>query len=65
MTKLSLNQIEEANMLNYEWDILPSDEEIDETCYRNSYQRKELRSQRQREEGEVVGKGSIRKHRKH
>ncbi|MGL5012866.1 MAG: hypothetical protein ACRC6V_01060 [Bacteroidales bacterium] len=64
MTKLSLNQIEEANKLNYEWDILPSDEEIDETCYRNSYQRKELRSQRMRDDGEVVGKGSIRKHRK-
>lgn len=65
MTKLSLNQIEEANTLNYEWDILPTDEEIDETCYRNSYQRKELRTQRKREDGDVVGKGSIRKHRKH
>lgn len=65
MTKLSLNQIEEANKLNYDWDILPSDEEIDETCYRNSYQRKELRTQRMREDGDVVGKGSIRKHRKH
>lgn len=64
MSKLSLSQIEEANMLNYEWDILPSDEEIDEACYRNSYQRKELRSQRQRDDGEVVGKGGIRKHRK-
>lgn len=64
MSKLSLSQIEEANMLNYEWDILPSDEEIDEACYRNSYQRKELRSHRQRDDGEVVGKGGIRKHRK-
>lgn len=65
MSKLSLSQIEEANTLNYEWDILPTDEEIDETCYRNSYQRKELRTQRKREDGDVVGKGSIRKHRKH
>lgn len=75
MAKLSFNQIEDSYRMiavddedflddDVDFPIRVEHEEIDETCYRNTYQRKELRSQRQRDEGEIVGKGSIHKHRK-
>ncbi|MGL5015449.1 MAG: hypothetical protein ACRC6V_14370 [Bacteroidales bacterium] len=78
--KLSLSQIEDSYELEdnsavmAEWydgdadelDLVPSlDREIDEACYRTSYQRKEIRTKRKREDGELVGKGSIHKHRKY
>lgn len=63
MTKLSLDQIANANLIENEvLEILEDD--VDDTAYRNTFQRKEIRTKRQREEGEMVGKGSIRKHRK-
>ncbi|MGL4519522.1 MAG: hypothetical protein ACRCUJ_07580 [Phocaeicola sp.] len=63
MTKLSKGQIENAMLIENEvLEIL--EDEVDDTAYRTSFQRKELRTNRQREEGEVVGKGTIRKHRK-
>lgn len=76
MTKLSLSQIEDSFELiddavwKYEVgeevdDLQPLDKEIDESCYRNTYQRKEIRTKRKREEGELVGNGSIHKHRKY
>lgn len=62
--KLSLSQIDDAVMLEDEsLEIMEND--IDESSYRTSFQRKELRSNRQREEGEIIGKGSVRKHRKY
>lgn len=79
MTKLSLSQIddsyelEDGSAMMAEWydgdaeelDLAPSlDREIDETCYRNTYQRKEIRTKRKREDGELVGSGDVRKHRK-
>lgn len=61
--KLSLSQIESAVMIENELiDIL--DDEVDETSYRTSFQRKEIRTKRKREDGELVGKGNIHKHRK-
>ena len=73
MTKLSLDQIENSyELVEYDdWceeanEPLPSlDKEIDESCYRNTYQRKEIRTKRKREDGELVGKGNIHKHRKY
>lgn len=76
MTKLSLSQIEDsfellddsafcADMGEEVEEPLALAHEIDEACYRNTYQRKEIRSQRKREDGELVGKGDIRKHRKY
>ena len=62
--KLSLSQIDDAILVENEViDILEG--EVDESVYRNSFQRKELRTNRQREEGELVGKGNVRKHRKY
>lgn len=61
--KLSLSQIDCAVMIENELiDIL--DDEVDETSYRNSFQRKEIRTKRKREDGELVGKGNVNKHRK-
>ena len=61
--KLSLSQIDDAVLLdNDELDIMEDD--IDETSYRNTFQRKEIRSQRKRDDGELVGRGDVRKHRK-
>lgn len=62
MTKLTLDQVDDA----LELDDLESEEmfEVDDTIYRNSLQRKEIRTKCQREDGEMVGKGSINKHRK-
>ena len=61
--KLSLSQIEDAVLLdNEELEILEDD--IDESSYRNTFQRKEIRTKRKRDEGELVGKGNIHKHRK-
>lgn len=62
MTKLTLDQVDEA----LELDDLEAEEmfEVDDTIYRNSLQRKEIRTKRQREDGEIVGKGSVHKHRK-
>ena len=61
--KLSLSQIDDAVLLdNEELEIMEDD--IDESSYRTSFQRKEIRTNRKRDEGELVGKGSIHKHRK-
>lgn len=78
MTKLSLSQIEDSyrvdvdisdwtcdeSIADEEFPVRIDHEEIDESCYRNTYQRKEIRTKRKREDGEVVGSGDIRKHRK-
>ena len=62
--KLSLSQIDDAVLLdNEELEILEDD--IDESSYRNTFQRKEIRTKRKRDEGELVGKGNIHKHRKY
>lgn len=76
MTKLSLSQIEDSyeleddaswrHAVGDEVEDLPSlDRDIDEAAFRNTYQRKEIRTKRKREEGELVGTGGIRKHRKY
>lgn len=76
MTKLSLNQIDDSFELlddaawkyevGDEVEDLPSlDRDIDETVFRNTYQRKEIRTKKKREEGELIGKGNVRKHRKY
>ncbi len=63
MTKLSLDQIADAQLIENEvLEIL--EDEVDEAAYRTSFQRKEIRTKRQREDGEVAGKGRIHKHRK-
>ena len=62
--KLSLSQIDDAVLLdNEELEILEDD--IDESSYRNTFQRREIRTKRKRDEGELVGKGNIHKHRKY
>lgn len=64
MTKLSLNDIDIAVLLEDDTiDIL--DDEVDASVYRNTMQRKEIRNKRKREDGELVGSGDIRKHRKY
>lgn len=62
--KLSLSQIDEAILVDNEV-VEVYENEVDDKVYRNSFQRKELRTNRQREEGELIGKGSVRKHRKY
>lgn len=69
MTKLSLSQIEDSFKvevvgMDYDDEELMCEDEIDETSYRNTYQRKEIRTKRKREDGELVGSGDVRKHRK-
>lgn len=72
MTKLSLSQIEDSYRVDVDvadWTVNEDTddccEEIDESCYRTSYQRKEIRTKRKREDGELVGSGDVRKHRKY
>lgn len=60
MTKLSKDQIEDALLIDTDETV-----EVDESVYRTSLQRKEIRSNRQREDGEMVGKGKVHKHRKY
>lgn len=60
--KLSLSQIEGAVLIDSDVEMM--DDEVDEASYRNSFQRKEIRTKRKREDGELVGKGNIHKHRK-
>lgn len=60
--KLSRAQIEDAVLIDSDVDML--DDEIDETSYRTTFQRKEIRTNRKRDDGELVGKGNVRKHRK-
>ena len=62
--KLSLSQIEDAVLLNNE-ELEIQEDDIDESSYRNTFQRKEIRTKRKRDEGELVGKGNIHKHRKY
>lgn len=64
MTKLSLADIENAVLLEDDSiDLL--EDEVDSSVYRNTMQRKEIRNKRKREDGELVGSGDIRKHRKY
>lgn len=75
--KLSASQIEASYMTVNEddwaalegfedFDELPSmDEDLDETVYRTSMQRKEIRTKALRDRGEVVGGVNSRKHRKY
>lgn len=62
MTKLTLDQVDNA----LELEDLECEEmfEVDDTIYRNTLQRKEIRTKCQREDGEIIGKGSVHKHRK-
>lgn len=79
MTKLSLSQIDDSYRVdvdvadwtdqdfleeNPDFPIRIEHDEVDEECYRTSYQRKEIRTKRKREDGELVGSGDVRKHRK-
>lgn len=79
MTKLSLSQIDDSYRVevdvadwtdpdfleeNPDFPIRIEHTEVDESCYRTTYQRKEIRTKRKREDGELVGSGDIRKHRK-
>ncbi|MGL5564342.1 MAG: hypothetical protein ACRDC4_01265 [Plesiomonas sp.] len=64
MTKLTLEQIANANLIEDEvLEILEDD--VDDAAYRTTFQRKEIRTKRKREDGEVVGTGAVRKHRKY
>lgn len=72
MTKLSMAQVDKSYDvvvtdadLDYGEEVDWGTEGVDETIYRTSLQRKEIRTKRQREDGELVGKGSVRKHRKY
>ena len=67
MTKLSLSQIDDSYKVGMDYDdeeLMFDEDEVDETAYRNTYQRKEIRTKRKREDGELVGSGDVRKHRK-
>lgn len=72
MTKLSMAQVDKSydvvvtdGDLDYGEEVDWNTEGVDEAIYRTSLQRKEIRTKRQREDGELVGKGAIRKHRKY
>lgn len=67
--KLSASQIEASYLATSDYDMdvdeLPSmDEEIDETVYRTTMKRKEIRNKALRDRGEIIGNDSS-KHRKY
>ncbi|MGL5015021.1 MAG: hypothetical protein ACRC6V_12135 [Bacteroidales bacterium] len=64
MTKVSKGQVLDAILLEHEDEFEILEDEVDHEALRTSFQRKEIRTKRKREDGEVVGKGSIHKHRK-